>query len=224
MRNKLLLLVLLTLIPTSLLAQYDRDRDDRSRDRYRDRYTRDTFELTPFLGYRFGGTIYSGETRLFRTDADVDPAPNFGVNFAIPLGESGLKLELMANRQSSELGVDGGIFDPTTELAEIDVTYFHAGVQIPFAQSRSASPYVVVSGGIANLDPNILGIEAENKFSASAGLGVKVPISRNVGVRLEGRGYYTALERDNEDCAICDWAYDHDFYQGEVNLGLVFSF
>lgn len=219
MRNKLLFLLLLVLVPTSLFAQSDRYRDDRYRP-----ISRDTFELTPFIGYRWGGTIFAGETRLFRYDADVDPAPNFGVNFAIPLGDTGLKLELMANRQSTELGTDTGLFDPSAPLADIDITYLHAGVQIPFAQSRSASPYVVVTGGIANLDPNILGVKAENKFSASAGVGVKVPISRNVGIRLEGRGYYAALEQDDEDCAVCDWAYDHDFYQGEVNLGLVFSF
>ena len=91
-------------------------------------------------------------------------------------------------------------------------------------KSRSAGPpYFIVSAGLANLDPQISGVSAEQRFSASAGIGVKVPMSRALSFRFEGRGYYTALE-DQGDCRLCDYYYNHDFYQGEVNLGLVFSF
>ncbi len=44
-----------------------------------------------------------------------------------------------------------------------------------------------------------------------------------MSVRLEGRGYYVALEEDS-DCTICDYFYNEDFYQGEVTMGLGFSF
>ena len=39
---------------------------------------------------------------------------------------------------------------------------------------RCSSSYVIVSGGLANLDPQISGVSAENRFSASAGLGGKI--------------------------------------------------
>jgi opacity protein-like surface antigen len=220
------LLVLLLLSSTTLAAQ-DRDDDWRRRrggddDRY-DAPRRGAFELTPFVGYRWGGTIFADQTFLFGQDVDVAPSANLGVNFALPLGDTGMKLELMANRQASELETDSGLFEPDNEVADIDVTYLHAGLQIPFAQSRNATPYFIVSGGLANLDPQISGVSAENRFSASAGLGVKIPMSSILSVRLEGRGYYTSLEEE-DDCTICDYFYNEDFYQGEVNLGLSISF
>lgn len=222
MRKLLPLLLLLTLAAPAALAQ-DRDDDDWRRGRSRDTPSPDAFELTPFAGYRWGGTIFATQSFVFDQDVEVESSPSFGVGLGIPLGDSGLKLELLANRQSSELVVDRGIFEPEGEVADIDVTYLHAGVQIPFARSRNAMPYVVVSGGIANLDPQLSGIRAENRFSASAGVGIKLPMSEFLSLRLEGRGYYTALEEET-DCTVCDYFYDENFYQGEVNLGLTFSF
>jgi len=225
--RKLTFLLLLILIPTSLFAQDD---DWRNRRAERDRYARDTprenaFELTPFVGYRWGGTIFADQTFLFGEDVQVASNPNFGVSFAMPLGDTGMKLELMANRQASELETESGLFEPNDEIADIDVTYLHAGLQFPFARSRNATPYFVVSAGLANLDPQISGVSAENRFSASAGAGVKIPMSQVLSIKLEGRGYYTALEEDNNnDCTFCNYRYNQDFYQGEVNLGLLFSF
>jgi hypothetical protein len=105
------------------------------------------------------------------------------------------------------------------------VTYLHAGLQFPFARSRNATTYGVVSAGLANLDPQINGVSAENRFSASAGIGVKVPMNRAMSLHFEGRGFYTATEdRNRDNCAFCnDYRYK-DFYQGEVNVGLTFSF
>ena len=213
--------LILCFLVTSIPA-FAQDRDDSWRRR---RYTpsRSLFELTPTVGYRWGGTIFADQTLLFDQDVDVQSSAAYGLNFGIPLGDSGMKLELMANHQSSELELEGGLFDPGATVADIDVNYYHAGLQFPFARSRNVIPYFVVSAGVANLDLGVLGVSDETKFSASAGIGVKAPISDNVAIRFEGRGYYTALEDDN-DCRICDYYYNRDFYQGEVSLGLVFSF
>lgn len=218
--RKYVFLLLFLLVPTTVFAQRDRDWRDR---RYRDTPSEDAFELTPTVGYRWGGTIFADQAFVFGEDVEVAPSASFGVNFGIPLGGSGMKLELMANRQSSELETESGLFEPENRVADIDVTYLHAGLQIPFSRSRNAVPYAIVSAGIATLDPNLFGVSAENRFSASAGVGVKVPMSRALSLKVEGRGYYVTLE-DEDDCRICDYYYNQDFYQGEVNLGLVFSF
>jgi opacity protein-like surface antigen len=223
MRKYISLLLLLAVVPTTLFAQ-DADWRRRRADRDRRDSPRDSaFELTPFVGYRWGGTIFADQSFLFNDDVDVAPSANFGVSFALPLGDSGMKLELMANRQASQLQTGSGLFEPNNEVADIDVTYLHAGLQFPFAQSRNATPYAIVSAGLANLDPHGSGVSSENRFSASAGVGVKFPMSEALSLKIEGRGYYTQLE-DNSDCSFCDYFVNQDFYQGEVNLGLVFSF
>jgi hypothetical protein len=225
MRKYISLLILLVLVPTAVFAQED---DWRRRRAERDNGYRDTprdnaFELSPFVGYRWGGTIFADRSFLFGEDLDVAPSANFGLSFALPLGDSGMKLELMANRQASQLETESGLFEPDNEIADIDVTYLHAGLQIPFARSRNATPYAIVSAGLASLDPKGSGASSENRFSASAGVGVKIPMSQALSVKIEGRGYYTQLE-DSSDCSFCDAFVNEDFYQGEVNLGLVFSF
>jgi hypothetical protein len=214
------LFVLLLILPTLAFAQ-PRD-DDWRRRRYRDAPSEHAFELTPSIGYRWGGTIFANQTFIFGDDVDVAPSASLGLTLGIPLGDTGMKLELMANRQSSELETDSGLFEPEDEVADIDVTYLHAGLQFPFARSRNAIPYFVVSAGLASLDPQVSGVSAENRFSASAGIGVKVPMSRALSLRFEGRGYYTSLQ-DEDDCRFCDYYYNRDFYQGEVNLGLAFT-
>lgn len=222
MRKQAVFGLLLLSLSTTLFAQ-DRDDDWRRRRAYDDTPRPDAVELSLFAGYRWGGTVFADNGFVFNQDLEVQSSPSIGADLAIPIGRSGLKLTLMASHQASELGTGGGLFEPDNEVADFDVTYFHGGVQIPFAVSRNAVPYAIVSAGIANLDPQIAGLSDETRFSASAGVGVKVPLGRALALRLEGRGFYTALE-DNTDCSFCDYFIDQNFYQGEVNAGLSISF
>jgi hypothetical protein len=217
MRKSLLVFALL-LLPASLFAQ-----DWRSG--YRDRgYADNFFELSPFVGYRYGGTIYADQTRLFNQDVAVDSNPNFGVNFAIPVS-NGWKIELFVDRQNTQFSGNGNdLFAPNANLGDFDITYFHGGLMIPFAASRSATPYFTVSGGLANLDPRVSGASSANRFSLGAGIGVKVPISRNLGVKIEERGFFTSLSNYGNNCRSCYYNYNHDLYQGETNVGLFFRF
>jgi len=228
--KKLFILMLIALaVPSALLAQEDdwRNRGGRDRDRRDDyRYRRggdSAFELTPFLGYRYGGTLLADETG-FPEDFRTESSPNVGLNFAIPLGDQGFKLELMASKQDTHLTAGGGIFSPNDRVADIDVTYYQAGLIVPFARSRSVTPYFVLSAGVTNLDPDIPGTSDDNRFSVSGGVGVKVPINRNFGLRAEARGYATSLPND-DNCRRCYYGEnDRAFYQGETNLGLYFRF
>ena len=217
MRKVCLVLVLL-ILPTSLFAQYRRHPYDR--------YYDNRFELTPFAGYTWGGTIYSDVTTVFGPqDVQAQSSGNVGVSFGIPVGYSSMKLALMVNHQSTNLTTGGGgLFEPDNRVANIGVTYYHAGLEIPFNTSRSATPYVVVSAGVANLAPDITGVASSNKFSASAGVGVKVPINYQFGVKVEGRGYFTSLGTASDNCYHCYDTSSRTFTQGQINLGLVFSF
>ena len=208
----------LLLVAPALFAQDWRDRP------YTRRGGDNSFELTPFTGYRWGGTIYSDVTNLYGHDVDLQSSGHYGVNFGIPIAPNGMKLELMVNRQDTTVGNNGGIFTPGTNEGDFHVTYYHAGLLIPIGYTRDVVPFAVVSAGIANLDPAMSNVSSANKFSASAGIGVKVPITPNLSIRGEIRGYYTALGSDNGCSACYYYNYNHDLTQGEANVGLAIRF
>jgi len=223
--RKAVLLLILTLVPVSLFAQSDPDWRNRraSRDRYDYNRLDNKTELTFFGGYRYGGTLYA-DTSGFNEDVKVESGGSYGLSFAIPLG-SALKLELSVDRQDTHLTSGGGfVFTSDERLADFHGTYYQAGLQIPFAVSRSAVPYFVIAAGVANLKPDVEGVSSANRFAASAGVGVKIPISPNAGLRVEARGLYSSLS-DYNDCSRCFQDYgQRDLYQGETNFGLYFSF
>jgi len=231
MRKLMVLFFLAVVCAPALLAQstHDRDRDRDRDDRWRDRRGRydsrrlNFFELTPFGGFRYGGTLWADRSDLFSRDVDIASGANFGVNLGIPVGDTRMKLELMANRQATHFTGGSGLFDPDTRLADVDITHYHAGLQIPFGESNAISPFVILSAGLANIDPDIRNASAENRFSASAGGGLKVPITPNIGLRFEARGYFTSLSDESNNRRRFDDE-NHDLYQGETNLGLVISF
>ncbi|MBV9497185.1 MAG: outer membrane beta-barrel protein [Acidobacteria bacterium] len=223
-KTTLSLVLLLSLFAVSAFAQ---DEGWRNRRGYRQPYNSgNMFELTPFGGYRYGGTIFADQTDLFTRDVDVANSVNWGVSAGVPIGNTPLKLELLVDRSASHLETGGGLFDPSNRVGDIDVTYYHAGIQIPFATSRSAEPFLLFSAGVANLDPHISNVSADNRFSAAAGVGVKLPVSRNLSLRIDARGYFTSLgsEDRSRNCSRCSYDYEHDLYQGETNVGLVFKF
>jgi len=183
------------------------------------------FELTPTVSYRFGGTIDGRDNAFTRADLKVDDNASFGVTFDIPLG-SNIQLELLANRQSSQLRFDRGLFGGTADVADIDVSYYHAGILWQWGDRR-VSPYVVASLGVANLNPDVPGASTENRFSASIGGGVKVFVSDNVGFRFEGRGFVSDINGGNggrNDCSYHDnYCYGNDFSQGQASVGLILA-
>lgn len=223
--RKALFFLLLLVVPVSLFAQ---DPDWRNRRASRDRYSYNDnqFEFTPFVGYRYGGTIYADTNNLFNFDADVASRANYGLNFGIPIA-NGWKVELGVDRQDTHFtNGDGGLFNPTGNVAGFHVTYYQGALIIPFARSRNATPYFSLGAGVANLDPDVRGVSADNRFAASAGIGVKVPISRNAGFRLEGKGYFTSTSNNTygNSCFRCGYENNHDLYQGETNFGVYFKF
>ena len=71
-------------------------------------YSGHRYELTPLVGYRWGGQISGEDNVFFETDLEINDSEMFGLIFEIPLS-SNFQLELLANRQSTELGFDEGL-------------------------------------------------------------------------------------------------------------------
>src|SRR5205814_9869863 len=100
--RKLLFVVLLVLLPASSL--FAQDWRGRRYERYRD----DRVDLTPFLGYRYGGTLYADQSNLFSRNVDVKSSMNFGLNLGIPVSPSGLNIQLLVDRQNTNFTNRGG--------------------------------------------------------------------------------------------------------------------
>ena len=132
------------------------------------------FEIIPFGGYRTNGDVSSNGRGFDRSSIDlqIKESELYGVAFDIPLAVS-LKLEVMVNRQESALEVDPGLVIPGFDLGDLSVTYAHVGLVWQRHQGQ-VQPYAVVSGGLARLDPQFAGLDAEDRASASLGGGVKV--------------------------------------------------
>ena len=180
-------------------------------------------EITPFAAYRAGGEFDATDDNFFGTDVEVAESESYGIIVNIPFTRF-LQFEIMADHQSSNFEVDGGIFDPTDDLGDVDVNYYHGGLLIQSDHPR-VRPFGVISLGFTRIDPDIPGLDSETRFSSSLGGGLKFLLSRNVGIRLEGRGFYTVLDdSDDDDCDFCDYRYEDSLTQTEVRLGLILSF
>lgn len=218
MKRAGLLLVLMLTAP-ALLAQEDwRER------RYSGDRREGAFDLTVFGGVRWGGIVYNSQPSIFGDEIDLGSSASYGASFGIPLNRYGTMVELMVNRQKTEATSGGGLFTPGGAVGDLDVTYYQAGLLFPFARSRSATPFVVVSGGVVNLDPGFADTSSRTKFAASAGVGVKVPLASSLALRAEARGFYGAT--GPQTCRGCYSSYDDnlDLYQGEASVGLSFRF
>ena len=181
------------------------------------------FEITPTAGYRLEGDFDAQSSRNFDPDLNVqvDEGATYGVLFDIPLTEN-WQVELLANRQRTSFEVDEGLLSPATELGDVDLTFLHAGILLQWGLGQ-VNPFLTASGGIARIDPKFNELEADNRFSASFGGGVKIFFSENIGLRLEARGYWVDLDtgfRDRYD------RYDSGdgLTQGEGSVGLIIAF
>ena len=172
------------------------------------------------------GRIKSFQTDLFNTDVDLASSASIGANFGIPINDSGMKVELMVNHQSTNFTTESGIVRAGIEPRRRRRDVLPRRTSRSIGDSRNVTPFFVVSAGLANVDPKFSNVSSENRFSASAGVGVKVPVNRNLGIRVEGRGYFTSLSNSTDSgCSRCGFSNsDENLYQGEVNIGVTFKF
>ncbi len=176
------------------------------------------FEVSPFGGYRWGGEIEADNTPVFNVDGDVESAGSYGIRFNFYVWRN-LQIELLASTQDTDLVDDAGLFGQDTLLSKIEVNYYHAGIIWQWENSR-IKPYVGGTFGLARLE-----IETprsnDERFSGSIGGGAKMYFNDHLGVRFDGRFYWTSLDQQN-DC--CQNEFDETMFQGEVSVGLILGF
>lgn len=207
-----MLVILMVIIPTAALAQTH------------------NVEISPYGAYRYGGEVAAEDNVVFDEDVDVDESVSFGVRVDIPLTRN-LQLELLAARQDTEFIEEGELFGGDTRLVDVAVDYYHLGVLWQWGNGQ-LHPYLVTSLGIGRIDIDVPGVSPEEEFSWSFGGGLKIMTSDHVGIRVENRWFWTNTDPDDHDNDCWDdgewdddcWGYSDDLVQGEVSVGVVFSF
>jgi opacity protein-like surface antigen len=177
-------------------------------------------ELTPFVGYRWGGELEAGDNTLFDVNVDIDESDAIGMSIEIPVA-LGLSVEIRGVQQETDFIQNQPLFGEDAVIAGVQLDYYHAGVSWQW-KIGDVRPYVAGGLGVARIDPE--GGSSEDRFSVTFGGGVKLDVLEWLGFRFEGRGYVTNIDDnfDGDDC--CFERYDDNIVQGEVNVGMVFSF
>jgi hypothetical protein len=189
-----------------------------------------TIEITPVVGYRFGGSVEaasgSGSGSQSSVELEVDDAAAFGIQLGYRIGEG--EIELLYVRQDTELQTAGlftgaPVFDLALETWQIGGSYLFGD------DDARARPFVAVGLGLTRLLPEPSGLSDETRFSASFGAGVKLWLGRHFGIRLEGRGFFTVLDSDSQTfcgsasgCVIRTTG--SELSQAEARAGLILRF
>jgi hypothetical protein len=135
-------------------------------------------EITPFGGYRFGGDFFE---LIAGRPVDTDGAPAIGAIVDVPLGE-GLQVEGLFTHQDAHLEMESGSFGPLRH-AKVTVDHFQGGALQEYQDGR-VRPFAT---GMLGLTRYAGEGDSEIRFSLSAGGGVKLFATENIGVRLNGQ-------------------------------------
>ena len=185
------------------------------------------FEVTPHVGYKFGGwvpvTSDANDIGELRFDPSYSVGVNVGYNFSDHLGT-----EFLWNRQPTKakaLLLGGG---ELAEKADVDIDGYFGNIVYTFRDPyEKLRPFVF--GGIGGTRATGGGA-SKTRVSFNVGGGVKYFIHNNMGIRLQMRWNPTYLYTTSGGiwCDWWGWCYhvpnDHYMHQGEATVGWIFRF
>ena len=189
-------------------------------------FAQGSFDFTPAVTYQFGAEFDLYDFEFDRVTFDIEDSDGLALFFGIPVNRV-LQIELLAIQQETEISIDEGLFADDFVLGDIAVSYYHVGAlwQFPIGQIE---PYFAISGGITDMEFDFAGVSDDSFASLSLGGGVKARLTEHLGLRFDGRFFFTDLSDDlyddDDDCYRRNRCDDDAFVQGVVSAGLLFSF
>jgi hypothetical protein len=153
------------------------------------------FEITPFAGYRFGGSLnnVSFEASGSPQVGELNFANNWDYGLIADIGVvPKIKVELLFDRSNSKLQTSEVLGSITLDTVTID--YYHAGIVYQF-ESR-VEPFFAITMGATNFIPKDRGSELRYSFGVAG--GGKTYFNRTLGLRFEGRVFLTYLGGTDE--------------------------
>jgi len=179
-------------------------------------------EITPLVGYLFGGGF---ENSANGNRLDLADTENYGVILSLrDKSTPGGFYELLYSHQSTYLKGDGTVFSGAPRL-EIDFDTIQLGGTYG-TEGEAVNPFVAAGVGVTHMSPEQG--DAETRFSFSLGAGVKIPVTKNIGLRFEGRGFATLFDGNaaifcsNGSCAV--QVQGNPMWQFTAFSGVVISF
>ncbi|MFA7386775.1 MAG: acyloxyacyl hydrolase [Thiohalobacteraceae bacterium] len=180
-----------------------------------------SFQMTPLIGYRSGGSF---QDEISGTDLDLDSGGSYGLAVTFD-HDANTQWEFLYSHQDSELRL------PQPFLGQrqfgLDVDYFSAGGTYLWRNPR-AQPFVSAGIGLTHMSPEDAQFDSETRLMLQLAAGYRFVLGKNVGLRIEARGYGTLVDSDtaffcgNGACIVR--VDSSGFTQLEINAGLSLGF
>ena len=181
------------------------------------------FQIGLHGGYRMGGGLEDSDTG---EDRDFDDSSSFAIALEMRYGPGDDRFyQLWYSRQATN--VDDGVDD-----FDADIEYLHIGGTLPFGGWEHAQPYFAAGIGATRFSASIPDAEDNTRFSGSMAFGLEIPLATHAAIRLEARGYLTAVDTetsffcrsDDGEGACRIIASGSAIFQGEALAGILVRF
>lgn len=140
------------------------------------------FDVTPFMGYQFGGKFTS-----YRGDLNVVDNQNYGIFVDIPVNPRGMKAEILYSRRDTVFELRTSPPNRVTRhLFDIAVEYYNVGALFEKPRGK-VRPYGAVTLGGSRFAPKAADYSDEWFFNITFGGGAKAYLSKHVGLRADLR-------------------------------------
>lgn len=182
-------------------------------------------EITPFAGYRFGGTFeLEGSTASY----EIDDSETFGLLFNLRQTDK-TQWEVLYSQQQSIARLRNST--STTPTVDVDIHVLQLGGTYQ-GNYGAARPYLAMTLGGTHIKTNANGSQSDTFFSGSIGVGLNFIPNKRLGFRLEARVYGTLTDSSTD--LFCQTGPDANFCavriegtvmsQVETFAGVVFRF
>ena len=177
-------------------------------------------EITPSTSYRFGGGFKDTHTD---TNINLDESAGYGLVLDFDI-QPDRQIEVYLSRQRTTMS-SGGPFTGNP-LFNVSVDYYHIGGLYLFEGERFR-PFISGTLGLTRMDPQRADLRSETRLSIALGGGAKYFFTERLGIRIDVRGIYTAINSDASifcagGCAV--QVRSNGFIQGELGAGLILRF
>lgn len=180
------------------------------------------FEVTPFVGYRAGGTLGDSLTGF---GLDIKNSESYGVVLGYRTSLHTMVEILAFNHQSTALRPKGLFSQPS--IIDLNVDYYHLGGTYIWRPEKRLRPFLQASLGATLFSPDRADLESEFNFSFGLGGGIKFFIIKHIGLRLDARALGTVQDKDSPffcSSGCTTKTQGNILWQYQGSLGIIFAF